>query len=164
MLWMARTDTASRVVKAPLSRVFEALVDPDALAEWLPPTGMTGRFEHFDARAGGSYRMILTYTDPPAQGGKSAADSDVVEGRFVEIEPDDRVVQVVEFTSDDPTFGGTMTMTWTVTRVDGGTRVELRADDVPVGISAADHADGMNSSLDNLAAYLAKRQTVFRAD
>ncbi|MGE2719142.1 SRPBCC family protein [Mycolicibacterium celeriflavum] len=161
---MARTDTASRVVKAPLSRVFEALVDPEALAEWLPPSGMTGRFEHFDARPGGSYRMVLAYTDPPSQGGKTDADTDVVEGRFVEIEPDDRVVQTVEFTSDDPLFGGSMTMTWTVTRVDGGTRVQMRADDVPLGISAADHADGMNSSLDNLAAYLAQRQTVFRAE
>nr|CRL76529.1 hypothetical protein CPGR_04015 [Mycolicibacterium malmesburyense] len=164
MLWMARIDTASRVVKAPLSRVFEALIDPGALAEWLPPSGMSGRFEHFDARPGGSYRMVLTYTDPPSEGGKSDADSDVVEGRFVEIEPDDRIVQAVEFDSGDPAFGGTMTMTWTVTRVDGGTRVEMRADDVPLGISAADHADGMNSSLDNLAAYLAKRQTVFRAE
>nr|WP_090344824.1 SRPBCC family protein [Mycolicibacterium malmesburyense] len=161
---MARIDTASRVVKAPLSRVFEALIDPGALAEWLPPSGMSGRFEHFDARPGGSYRMVLTYTDPPSEGGKSDADSDVVEGRFVEIEPDDRIVQAVEFDSGDPAFGGTMTMTWTVTRVDGGTRVEMRADDVPLGISAADHADGMNSSLDNLAAYLAKRQTVFRAE
>lgn len=161
---MARTDTASQIVKAPLSRVFEALIDPEALAEWLPPAGMRGRFEHFDARPGGSYRMILTYTDPPAHGGKTAADADVVEGRFLEIEPDHRVVQAGEFDSDDPTFGGTMTMTWTVTRVDGGTLVEVRADDVPSGISAADHAEGMKSSLHNLAGYLAKRQTTFRGD
>ncbi|KUH86317.1 MULTISPECIES: SRPBCC family protein [unclassified Mycobacterium] len=161
---MARTDTASRVVKAPLSRVFEALVDPDALAEWLPPSGMTGRFDHFDARPGGSYRMALTYTDPPTGGGKTDADSDVVEGRFLAIELDDRVVQAVDFASDDPAFGGTMTMTWTVRRVDGGTRVDLRTDDVPPGISATDHEAGMNSSLDNLAAYLARHQTVFRAE
>ncbi|BBY46134.1 SRPBCC family protein [Mycolicibacterium celeriflavum] len=156
---MARTDVASRVVKAPLTRVFEALVDPEALAEWLPPAGMMGRFDHLDARPGGSYRKILTYTDPPAAGG-----SDVVEGRFLEIAPDDRVVQAVDFASDDAAFGGTMTMTWTVTRVDGGTRVELRADDVPPGISATDHEAGMNSSLDKLAAYLARRQAVFRPD
>jgi uncharacterized protein YndB with AHSA1/START domain len=161
---MARTDTASRIVKAPLSRVFEALVDPAALVEWLPPTGMRGRFEHFDARPGGSYRMILTYADPPADGGKTDVGEDVVEGRFVEMEPDDRVVQTVEFDSGDPAFGGPMTMTWTVARVDGGTRVEMRAEDVPFGISARDHAEGMNSSLHNLADYLAKRQAVFRAD
>ena len=161
---MARSDTASKVVKAPLSRVFEALIEPEALAEWLPPSGMSGRFEQFDGRPGGSYRMILTYTDPPAHGGESDAHSDVVEGSFIEIEPEDRVVHTVEFDSAEATFGESMTVTWTVTRVDGGTRVELRADGVPLGISAADHANGMNSSLDNLAAYLAKRQTVFRTE
>ena len=37
---------------------------------------------------------------------------------------------------------------------DGGTRVDLTADDVPAGISADDHAEGMESSLRNLARYL----------
>jgi uncharacterized protein YndB with AHSA1/START domain len=151
---MSRADSASRLIDAPVSRVFAALIDPDALAQWLPPTGMTGSFEHFDARPGGSYRLVLTYADAPASGGKTSADSDVVEARFVAIEADDRVVQAVDFTSDDPSFAGTMTMTWSVTPVPEGTRVDMRADDVPPGISAEDHASGMNSSLANLAAYL----------
>ncbi len=152
---MGRTDTASRVIDALLDRVYAALVDRDALAEWLSPSGMTAHFEHFDARSGGSYRMVLTYADAPVSGGKTTADSDVVEGRFIKIAPHDRVVQTVDFVSDDPLFAGTMTMTWSVTAVDGGTRVGMRADDVPPGISAEDHAAGMNSSLANLAAYLA---------
>ena len=60
---MARTDTAARVVAASPARVYAALVDPDALAAWLPPEGMSGRFERFDARPGGSYRMVLRYAD-----------------------------------------------------------------------------------------------------
>ena len=35
-----------------------------------------------------------------------------------------------------------------------GTRVDIRADDVPAGISAEDHAAGLASSLANLATYL----------
>jgi uncharacterized protein YndB with AHSA1/START domain len=58
---MPRTDRAARVIDAPLGRVFDALVDPDALEAWLPPQGMTARFERFDARPGGSYRLVLTY-------------------------------------------------------------------------------------------------------
>lgn len=79
---------------------------------------------------------------------------DVVEARFVDIVPGVRVVQTVEFVSDDPSYAGTMTMTWEVTAVDTGTRVEIRADNVPDGISAEDHAAGLGSSLANLAAYL----------
>ncbi|NMN97618.1 SRPBCC family protein [Antrihabitans stalactiti] len=156
---MGRTDTASRVIEAPPSSVYAALVDPNALVEWLPPHGMTARFEHFDARPGGRYRMVLTYVEAPESGGKTDDNSDVVEARFIDITPDDRVVQAVDFTSDDPSFAGTMTMTWAVSRVDGGTLVEFRADDVPPGISPEDHAAGMNSSLDNLAEYCARHNS-----
>jgi uncharacterized protein YndB with AHSA1/START domain len=156
MVAMARTDSAFRVIDAPPDRVFAALLDPQALSIWLPPRGMTGQVEHFDPRAGGSYRMTLTYADAPAHGGKSTSDSDVIEGRFTEIVPGVRIVQAVDFQSDDPLVAGTMTMTWSVIEVDGGTRVDIRADDVPPGISAEEHAAGMNSSLANLASYLTK--------
>jgi uncharacterized protein YndB with AHSA1/START domain len=108
---MARTDTASRVIAAPLDRVFAALVDPEALTAWLPPDGMSGRFERFDARPGGSYRLVLTYADASSARGKATADSDIVEAHFVDVVPGVRVVQAVDFVSDDPTHAGTMTMT-----------------------------------------------------
>jgi uncharacterized protein YndB with AHSA1/START domain len=147
---MSRTDTASRFVHARPAQVYVALVDPDLLVQWLPPQGMTGRFERFDGRPGGSYRLVLTHTDGGT--GKSDADSDVVEARFVDLLPDRRVVQAVDFVSDDPAFAGTMTMTWELAPRDGGTFVEIRADDVPNGIHPDDHATGMQSSLANLAA------------
>ncbi len=56
--------------------------------------------------------------------GKATADSDIVEARFVEIVPNVRVVQAVDFVSDDPAFAGTMTMTWTV----GGDRRDSSGD------------------------------------
>lgn len=151
---MPRTDRAHRIIDAPVDRVFDALVDQDALETWLPPGDMSGRFEFFDPSPGGAYRLVLTYRDPTGARGKSAANSDVVEVRYVDIIPNDRVVQAVDFVSDDPAFGGTMTMTWSVQAVDVGTRVEIIADGVPDGISAEDHATGLNSSLDNLASYL----------
>jgi uncharacterized protein YndB with AHSA1/START domain len=149
-----RTDKASRVIAAPPDRVYAALVDPDALAAWLPPAGMSGRFERFDARPGGSYRLVLTYEDASSTPGKATADSDITEARFVELVPGVRVVQAVNFVSDDPAYAGTMTMAWEVTATDGGTRVDFRADDVPAGISPEDHAAGLASSLANLAAHV----------
>jgi hypothetical protein len=58
----------------------------------LPPGEMTGSIEQFDARPGGSYRMVLTYRDTPGSPGKSTPDSDLVEGRFIEPVPGVRVV------------------------------------------------------------------------
>src|ERR1700739_2443299 len=98
---MPRTDKESRVTAAPPQRVWAAFVDPEALLAWLPPGGMTGRFERFDARPGGSYRMVLTYSDASSAPGKATADSDIVEARFVDIVPGERVVQAGGFVSDD---------------------------------------------------------------
>jgi uncharacterized protein YndB with AHSA1/START domain len=151
---MPRTDRGSRVMAAPPGRVWAALTDPKALLAWLPPDGMTGRFERFDARPGGSYRMVLTYLDASGAPGKATADSDIVEARFVDIVPGERVVQAVDFVSDDPAYAGTMTMTWEVTAVDAGTRVDIVAEDVPDGVSAEDHAAGLASSLTKLATYV----------
>lgn len=151
---MTRTDTATRTISASASRVYAAFVDPAALLEWLPPKGMTGRFTHFDPRPGGSYRLVLTYRDAENAPGKSTEDSDVLDVGFVALTPDVEVVQAVDFVSQDPAFAGTMTMTWRIVPVESGSRVEIRADDVPAGISADDHAAGLESSLANLAAYL----------
>lgn len=151
---MPHTDRAARVIAASPERVYAALVDPEALTAWLPPAGMTGTFERFDPRPGGSYRLVLTYADASASQGKTTAESDVVESRFIDLVPGVRVVQAVDFVSDDPSYAGTMTMTWEITEVDGGTRVDIVADSVPDGIAADDHAAGMASSLVNLAEYL----------
>ncbi len=144
------------MIGLPASVVFEALVDRTALETWLPPGGMTARFERFDPTPGGSSRLVLTYTEPTTAGGKSSANTDIVEARYVDIVPEDRVVQAVTFVSDDPAFAGTMTMTWAVSAVEGGTSVEFIADNVPDGISADDHAVGLAASLENLAGYLGR--------
>jgi uncharacterized protein YndB with AHSA1/START domain len=151
---MPRTDRASIVVNAPVRRVFGALVDRDDLVKWLPPEGMTAAFEQFDAKPGGSYRLILTYADPTGAPGKTSVDADVVKVRYLDIVPNECVVQAVDFVSDDPAFAGTMTMTWAVRTTSGGTRVDIIAADVPDGISAEDHAVGLASSLANLARHL----------
>jgi uncharacterized protein YndB with AHSA1/START domain len=153
---MPRTDRVSQVIAAPREQVYAALVDPEALVAWLPPGDMSGEFERFDLRPGGSYRMVLTYPHGSGSRGKSTPETDIVEARFLDLVPEVRVVYAVDFVSDDPGYAGTMTMTWEVTPTDGGTRVDLTADNVPDGVSADDHAAGMTSSLDQLAEYLGR--------
>lgn len=116
---------------------------------------MTARVERYDLRVGGGYRMVLTYADPASNAGKSTSDSDVVEATFVELVEDRRVVEEITFASDDPAFAGIMTMTWLLSPLSAGTEVSIVASGVPAGIDAADHATGMQSSLANLAAYVA---------
>lgn len=150
-----RVDTSSRVITASPMAIYHAFIDPQALAAWLPPTGMQGQIETFEPREGGSYRMALTYQDPDLPSpGKTSDDTDVVSGRFLELLPGKRVVQSVEFDADDPAFSGTMTMTWSLDAVPGGTKVTIVAEDVPEGVRQEDHEVAFRSTLENLATYL----------
>lgn len=150
---MARTDRATRTISADRTSIYRAFLDADALVRWLPPNGMTGRLQRFDPRAGGGFRMALTYTDGTSMG-KTAPGQDVSETKIVGLIPQTRIVWSVEFDSDDPSYSGAMTMTWSLDDVAGGTQVSVRADNVPSGVSAVDHAAGMASSLAKLAAYV----------
>jgi uncharacterized protein YndB with AHSA1/START domain len=149
-----RIDRASRVVHAAPEAIWRALVDPAALVAWRPPAGMTGSFERFDAREGGTYRMTLAYNDPGSAHGKSSENADIVDGRFAELVPGRRIVELVDFQSDDPAFAGTMKITTSLTPVPGGTEVAIACENVPGGISLEDHQAGMNSTLANLATYI----------
>ena len=149
-----REDTLAREILAPAEQIYRALLDPEALVGWLPPDGMTGRFEHFDPRPGGGFRMVLTYERPDEADPKSTGDADIVEARFVALVPNERVVQAIDFESDDPAFAGTMTMVWSLTPTATGTLVMISATDVPPGIRPEDHLAGFASTLVHLAAYL----------
>jgi uncharacterized protein YndB with AHSA1/START domain len=98
--------------------------------------------------------MLLLYNDAehPVRG-KTSEHADVVEGRFVELVPNERVVEDVQFDSEDPAFAGVMRITTTLAPVAEGTEVTIRCDDVPAGIDEGDHEVGMTSTLKNLAAY-----------
>jgi uncharacterized protein YndB with AHSA1/START domain len=96
---------------------------------------MTCAIERFEPRVGGRYRMVLTHQGAAHTPGKSSPHADVVEGEFVELVPDGRVVQRVVFESDDPAFAGAMTITWSLAPVSDGTEVVIHCADVPAGIS-----------------------------
>ena len=150
---MPRIDRAVADVDATPEEVYAAFLDPEALVDWLPPAGMTGELSDADLRTGGGFTMRLRYDEAPVGGGKTSDDSDVSRVAIDELVEDERVVWGVEFDSDDPAVAGRMTMTWTFTARGRGTRVAVDATDVPPGIDAEAHQQGLDASLANLAAW-----------
>jgi len=148
-----RVDSASRHIQASPQAVNEAFVTPGAMEQWLPPQDMIGEMLRFDWREGGGYRMRLTYRDQDRQG-KSGGASDEVEVRLVEFMPGRRIVQEVDFESDDPAFAETMRMIWSFKEDGDGTVVSIRAENVPDGIRPEDHQAGLDASLANLAHFV----------
>lgn len=151
---MGRTDRAGRTIAAPPADVYGALLDREALEAWLPPDGMSGRVERWDPRPGGGFRMVLTHLDPADGPGKTTAATDVVEVGFAELVPAERVVHRAVFEADDPSYAGTMTMTWDLAATGDGTQVTVTATDVPPGIDQAVHEAGIASSLAHLASHV----------
>lgn len=147
-----RIDTASLVIDAPPGEIYAAFLNPESIASWRPPKGMKCHIYSFDADKG--YRMAFEYENTKQGVGKTTWKSDIFSGKFIELLPGKRIVELAEFESADPKFAGSMTVTTELTPVADGTEVKFTAENVPAGISAADHHAGMMSSLNNLNDFL----------
>jgi uncharacterized protein YndB with AHSA1/START domain len=148
--------TSTRVsghVDAPRVAVYRALVDADAIAAWRVPAGMRSEVHKFDAREGGTFRISL-HSDSPDAVGTSSALTDTYHGHFVELVPDERVVEAIEFESDDPALGGVMTMTTTLRESGDGTDVLIEHDGIPDAVNPADNETGTRMALAALAAWV----------
>lgn len=142
-------------MQAPADVVYAAFADGAQLMRWLPPGTMTGRLLAYDFREGGSYAIELRYDEATPEGtGKTESKTDVSRGIFLALEPNRRIVWSVVFASTDPAFAGEMKMTWTFEPGPSGTKVTVKAEDVPSGIDAADHDEGLRGSLENLARWV----------
>ncbi|MEU6578388.1 SRPBCC family protein [Streptomyces sp. NPDC046805] len=142
----------SRRVNAPAAAVYRVLVDPDAVAAWRVPDGMSARVHAFDAREGGTFRVSLGYDDP-GRAGKSGGHTDTYRGRFVRLVPGRLVVEEIEFETDDDALHGAMTMTTslTETETDGVTDVVIVHEGIPDAIPREDNELGTRMALDKLA-------------
>lgn len=148
---MATTSTRLRQhVNAPRTDVYRALLDARAVAIWMVPHDMTSYVHVFESREGGSFRISLTY-DTPTGTGKTTAHTDTYHGRFVTLVPNQQVVEVMEFETDDDSMRGEMTVTFTLTEADGGTDVLAVHDNLPPGIAPADNETGWRMALEKLA-------------
>jgi uncharacterized protein YndB with AHSA1/START domain len=133
----------SRVIKAPAERIYSAFLDADALAKFSPPAGYTAKYDHADGEVGGTYRGTFTSLDK--------SDEHSFGGEYVELVPNERIVQSDKFETDAPEMQGEMTVTITLEEVEGGTEVTVWQEGIPKPIPEEDAATGWGMSLENLA-------------
>jgi uncharacterized protein YndB with AHSA1/START domain len=95
-------------------QLFRAHTDPALFARWVGPNGMDTRIDHWDARAGGSWR----YTT--ASGGQEYA----FRGCFHDVRPD-RIVQT--FTFEGQPDGVALETLWFEDLGDGYTRLRTQS-------------------------------------
>ncbi|SDO44492.1 SRPBCC family protein [Geodermatophilus sp. DSM 45219] len=145
------TTRVSRHLRAPRAAVYRALLDPDAVARWRVPDGMTCEVHEWDAREGGTLRVSLSY-DEPGQQGKTTAHTDTYRGRFVRLVPGELVVEADVFETGDPAMQGAMTSTIALADAGDGTELTAVHEGVPDGVRPEDNELGWRMALDRLAA------------
>jgi uncharacterized protein YndB with AHSA1/START domain len=152
-----RIDSATKLIAASPEQLYAAFANGERLMEWLPPPDMTGRALDYQFREGGTYRIELRYRDGSDGDGKTTGDSDISTGRFIDLVPNRKIRETVEFETDDGALAPGMTMTWTFEPRGDATEVTVKAENVPAAIGRADHIEGLTASLDNLARFVAQR-------
>jgi uncharacterized protein YndB with AHSA1/START domain len=145
------TTRVTRHFKAPRAEVYNALTSAGAIAKWRVPDGMSFKMLAFNGHPGGGFRVSLTY-DLPGPAGKTTAQIDTYHGRFLELVPNERVVEIDTFETNDPALRGEMTITITLRDADGGTELVAVHEGVPPGVPPADNETGWNMALAKLAA------------
>ena len=110
-----------RVLKAPVSRVFRAFSDPNALAYWLSPFGFLATVHSMDFKVGGSFRISFTnFTN-----NKSHAFG----GKYLEIKHDELLRYTDVF--DDANLAGEILVTIKFTKVICGTELRIIQENIP---------------------------------
>ena len=130
-----------RVLRATPERVYNAFIDPDAMAKWLPPNGFTGKVHEMDARVGGRYRMSFTNFST----GKSHAFG----GEFLELVQNERLRYSDKF--EDPNLPGEMETTIDIKEVSVGTELHIVQTGIPEMIPTEACYLGWQDSLRHLA-------------
>ena len=133
----------SRIFKAPRERVFNAFLDADAMAKWLPPNGYTAHVYKLEPKVGGNYRMSFSSLDKK--------DTHFFGGKFLEIKTNERLRYTDKFESDDPKMQGDITVTVTFKDVPGGTEVRIVQEGLSKVIPIDGAMQGWSQSLENLA-------------
>jgi uncharacterized protein YndB with AHSA1/START domain len=134
----------TRVFKAPPKRVYQAYLDPDAMAKWQPPHGFTGHVHEQDLRVGGKYRMSFSTID--------RGWTHYFGGEYLELVPYERVVTTDRF--EDPALKDIeMKVTATFRPVPEGTELTIVQEGIeklPPEMSGG-APEGWTQSMENLA-------------
>jgi uncharacterized protein YndB with AHSA1/START domain len=137
------TVTVKRRIAAPAQRIFDAWLDPTALAEWMRPCDATDKRSDIkvDARVGGAFEFVMHVPSGPVRH----------TGVYQTIDPPRRLV----FTWNSPHAGQNDSLVTVEFRPDGkATEVVITHERLPEQARSG-HMDGWTRILESLANQLA---------
>lgn len=155
---MTQSTTNYKDIKATPKEVYDAFLTPSALEYFQAPGEMTAKITQFEPKVGAGYQMTLSY--PPGETkmkGKTSEKEDKFYAKFVELQPHEKIVESIQFDSQDAAFSGEMMMEIKLEPIKIGTRVTFVFKNIPKGIDPKDNEAGTKSTLEKIAKYVEPR-------
>ncbi len=137
---MPNTVRLHRVLATSPEKVYRAFLEPDALAQWLPPNGFTATVHELSPVVGGRHR--LSFRNFTTGLGHAFG------GEYLELVPGARLRYTDRF--DDPKLPGEMRVTVSLQAVVVGTALEIVQEGIPDAIPVAACYLGWQESLQKL--------------
>ena len=139
----------TRTFAAARELVFRMWIEPEHLARWGGPGGLTFVIVKMDVRPGGAYRFNMKEVNGADRWSQ---------GIYREIDPPNRLVFTTGWTDTEgnPTSPHTL-LTLTFEEYEGKTKLTLHQTGFESGSSRDSHRQGYLSTLERLEAYLAAR-------
>jgi uncharacterized protein YndB with AHSA1/START domain len=132
-----------RMMRTQPARLYEAFVNPQAWAKWLPPHGFFATVHSHEARVGGEYQMSFTQLN--------TGQSHRFGGRYLELVPGQHLCYTARF--DDPHLPGEMRTTVSMENTAFGVDLRIVQEGIPAAIPLQACYLGWQESL-QLLAYL----------
>ena len=136
----------SRIVEDSPQRVFEAMTDPEQVAQWWGPEGFTCPEVTLNAKVGGAYRIAMQ----PPEGGELFH----LAGEYLEVQPPTRLAYTFRWEPPDPDDRETVARLALHAR-DGATEVALTQGLFATEARRELHKAGWTDTLARLASHLA---------
>jgi uncharacterized protein YndB with AHSA1/START domain len=137
----------SRIVQAPPQRVFEAMTEPEQVAEWWGPNGFTCPEVRLEVKVGGSYRIAMQ----PPEGQRF-----YLTGEYLEVQPPCRLAYTFRWEPPDPDDRENLARLALQGR-DGETEVTVSHGPFVTEARRELHEAGWEDTLARLATYVARR-------
>lgn len=138
----------TRTFAAPVALVFEIWKERDLMIQWWGPKDFTCTHLDLDFRVGGDYRACIH---------SSQYGDNWMRGRFVEIEPERRIVFSFMWEDGNEQPGVDTTVTVTFTEKDGKTVQSFHQTPFLTEESRDSHVGGWNECFDREQAFAEKR-------
>lgn len=131
----------TRIIPAPVEKVWDAWTRPELLAKWSAPEGVEHISYDVDLRVGGAYTLVMR----TPEGGQHTA-----VGTYTEIDAPHRLVYTWDWVEEDYRMGVDTIVTVELRPAGEATEVILTHDLFPAAEATQGHNEGWTSCLNRL--------------